>query len=368
MQFFSLKLLGVFFKLTCVITTVWSIGYWCFIYAVVDEDLCLVDYKTVESITKNEMPVLSMCFVNPFLEDKLKKINPNINSSLYLGYLKGEIFDERLVSINYNDVTFNLTDYLLYSWVVHRDGTQRNNNDIKLQINVTFSGIYLVHFVKCFGINFQKEDYKDVKIASFAFKRTHFLDPSMRSSHFPSLFFHYPNQFLLSNYPKWLSKNVTRKFTYMQEIAVTGVEILHRRNKRKEKCLENTVNYDGLALKNHIENNNCRAPYLIDNQEGSQACTNKTQIKASMYEVLNLRRKYTPPCRRMTKVDFEYEEHDVDLTQLDEYDSNVTALLNVVYPDQIKIIVQSQSVDFQVMTSNIGGVIGIYLGKIIPVQ
>ena len=357
MQNFSWNTIRILFKLTCLIITILSIVYWSYIYAVADEDLCLVDYKKIEAMQHNELPVLSMCFANPFLDTKLKEINPGINGSLYLNYLKGETFDEKLHNVNYSDVTFHLPDYILSSTIVRRNGTVESfNKMISHKIEVTFSGVYLVNFIKCYGITLKKDYYKDVKIFQITFKRSSFLDPSMRSSHMFSIFLHYPNQFLLSNYPKWFVTNSVWNYGFIHEVLITGVEMLHRRNKRKEKCLDNTMDYDGSVLQKHIKQNKCRAPYLMEHLE-RPICTHKTQIKASMYEVFDLNRKYTPPCRGMTKVDFESVEHHTDLYR------NDTTILNIVYPDRIKIILQSKSVDFQTFTSNVGGVIGIYVGN-----
>ena len=87
--------------------------YWCYIFGIEDESLCLVDYKQVEKTEDNELPVVSVCFMRPFLDEKLREINPNISSVLYERYLRGRVLDEGLSKIVYGNVTFNLEDYLV---------------------------------------------------------------------------------------------------------------------------------------------------------------------------------------------------------------------------------------------------------------
>ena len=82
------------FKLSCLVALVSMTIYWFYKFIIEDEDLCLVDYKAVEKVDELPLPMVSMCFRNPFLDEKLKEISPDINGTTYLNYLKGDIFDE----------------------------------------------------------------------------------------------------------------------------------------------------------------------------------------------------------------------------------------------------------------------------------
>ena len=85
------------FKIFCYLGAGILSIYWIYKFLIEDEDLCLVDYETLE---KNEMsstslPMLSLCFREPFKEDKLKEVDPSLNSSSYLEYLKGTVSEEQ---------------------------------------------------------------------------------------------------------------------------------------------------------------------------------------------------------------------------------------------------------------------------------
>ena len=56
-------------------------------------------------------PELTICFRNPFVNEKL--LEWSINNKTYLGYLKGDIaLDETNNNIDYSQVTFDLYDSL----------------------------------------------------------------------------------------------------------------------------------------------------------------------------------------------------------------------------------------------------------------
>ena len=71
----------------------------------------------------------------------------------------------------------------------------------------------------------------------------------------------------------------------------TVLEILNRRNKRKQRCMRDSQNYDNLILKQHITNNGCKAPYRRTRMK-IPVCSTPDQMKQSMLEVTNVKRKY----------------------------------------------------------------------------
>ena len=88
-----------------------------------------------------------MCFEDPFYEDKLSEIDPAINITHYLEYLKGDIFEERLTHVDYSDVTIDLDEYLDYTYM---DGGEI----VSFSQKVNFNGISeWGWFYKCFELS-----------------------------------------------------------------------------------------------------------------------------------------------------------------------------------------------------------------------
>ena len=85
--------------------------------------------------------------------------------------------------------------------------------------------------------------------------------------------------------------------------------------------------------------------------------TTKAQIKASMYDIISLKAKFVlPPCRSITKINAQPREVDR------EFAGHPYQIL-VKYPGQLKIIKQSKAVNSHAFIGNIGGYIGLFLGK-----
>ena len=143
------------FKNLCFAALVFMTSYWFYKFVIEDEDLCLVDYVAVEKPDEFSLPTVSICFTNPFLDKQLKAMSPDFNSTTYFQFLHGEIFDDKFNDIDYDIVTFNLSEYYVSDRVVWKNGTYSqttNKTDIVKPPYVIFSGFWYGNFLKCFGI------------------------------------------------------------------------------------------------------------------------------------------------------------------------------------------------------------------------
>ena len=78
-----------------------------------DKDVSLISFKTFHEERDNLYPTTTMCFHNPFLQNELKTFGAGINITSYSQYLQGKIWDGRMQSITYDNVTIAMEDYLL---------------------------------------------------------------------------------------------------------------------------------------------------------------------------------------------------------------------------------------------------------------
>ena len=132
------------------------------------------------------------------------------------------------------------------------------------------------------------------------------------------------------------------------------VEIIQRRNKRKDRCLAKEKHFDEFVLEV-----GCRAPYqkLMLNVS---LCKTKEKMKESKFDIVQSRKKHHLPCQSITGLSFQTDRSD-SLKYLLE---NNTIKLQVEYPVNIKVITQCQGVDLQALVGYIGGYIGLFLGNI----
>ena len=101
-----------FFKSICVLATVGFFVHWIVVF-VKNEDVSKIEIRYIEKYDDNDddditLPELSLCFNNPFLDNRIKEINSNLSGDGYLNYLTGEASDGGFYNkLNYDNVTIN---------------------------------------------------------------------------------------------------------------------------------------------------------------------------------------------------------------------------------------------------------------------
>jgi hypothetical protein len=346
--------------------------YWMLEFAINDEDLSIVDYKTFFQEKNIMLPEVSLCIENPFIEEKLEQINSTITVSKYLQFLKGEIFDEQMRDIDYDNVTVNLSDYFLHSTVTWNNGsilTYTSGNDtVNKGTYTTYNGFLHNKFVKCFASKLDNQEYKGTfNWFQILYMQNDFLN---RFTGSPGkgliVVLHYPNQFLVStNNVKFFSKSSeksTADGSFIMSLYLKDMEILHRRNKREEICLAESNEYDEAIYKRHFENIGCRAMYQKTDKEFPICNTGDEMREAtSLPSVSPIDKKHPPPCQIMSRLNFDYEEFDLGRDSRDY--RGVFFGLQYHIPDQFKLIKHSKSITIQSAFGYIGGYIGIILGN-----
>ena len=137
-------------------------------------------------------------------------------------------------------------------------------------------------------------------------------------------------------------------------IIMSSIEVLKRRNKMSNPCVEDWMHYDDLVLNTHISSVECESPYQRQN---GKLCTTKREMKSSQYEVDIAKAKYLPPpCQEITDVKYKTNK----LLNLPDR----VPVVSFIYPNLMKLISQNQSVNIHALIGNIGGYIGLFLGTI----
>ena len=253
-----------------------------------------------------------------------------------------------------------MTDYVDEITIGWKNGTMQNlslgNQDIVGFRNV-FSGEIQDSFYACQGMEINDKFKR--KVANFIvyYNRNATIDSMLVPKGNAFLMFYYPNQFLLSPiniYMFSLSSNQSsNNYLYCN---IDGIELLKRRNKFKESCTPGFSSFDNFALRHHLESNLCRPSYITNN-ENYPICSQE-KMKSAKYDMYENKynEKFSKPCGTLSKIDYTYA--------LDPIYSEVKErfAIAVIYPEKVKIITQTQSVDLHALIGNIGGYIGLFLG------
>ena len=334
------------------------IGYWVYKFKAEDRDIGVVDYVSIEESADIELPVASLCFMNPFIGDALKKLYPEeLHPWTYLDHLKGDAFDERVNNIDYSNVTINLDDFLSYGY-----GQMRNETDFRHEPFVNrehFNGISEWNFFeKCFEITSTKSPHYFNQIF-VGYNLTSLFENIGSDSLSFSVVLHYPGQYLLRvTLPDDIDHNNKDRNLILN---VEDIEIMKSRNSRNRKCTpyNDDKSFDDMVLEAHIDRTGCNVPYLRSVKDFAK-CSTKERVKKSLYDYKTARKIYYPvSCQRLSKIVYEVDNSEETYKQ----NEDLTWQLTIMYPDYFRIITQSKEVDIHALIGNIGGYIGLFLGN-----
>ena len=321
--------IDILFKAFCLSVVFVMIGYW-IVKFIQDEDVCLVDYKSIKEANDIQYPEVSLCFQYP------GPLNENIST------------------IDFTHLSINMTQYFLQTVVVWKNGSYDSVQEAKPYLS--FSGFKYGSYLKCFSILIPDLEWGETKFIDHSYSielyRNHF-HPSLGGV---VARIHQPNQFLHTDDAQYLSSDMDVSKGVSLGILMTSFEVLKRRNKVKEPCVTNWNEFDELYTTEHLTKFRCSPPYFEPSVH-YPFCSDEKTIEHSRFEVSRIRSKpsYFPPCQGMSKIDYEF---------FNNFPTRKGFLkIMIGYPEQVKIISQSQAVDIHTIIGNIGGYIGLFLGK-----
>ena len=333
------------------------IGYWLYKFKVEDRDIGVVDYESLEISDNNLFPVVSFCFWDIFLTDKFPSNDSKIDKSQYLSYLNGELYDEVYEKIDYWKVTFDIEDYFLKGLVSWSNESGYRNDTLTFLHTESFSGPYYDgDFRKCFEISSDIHLHRHVKEIDLVYNMTALLD-DLKSEYPVDIFYnvHNSGQFLLApNDPNWWTIDDGGQSI---DIWIEHVEFLRSRNSAKRTCIppNKDVSYDSMVANTHVNHVGCRHPYIKPYRD-YKLCKTQEKLKSGSYSFNKIRKRYLPiSCERFSRLSYQPET-----TYLE---SNATWGFSIMYPDYAEVITQSKEVDIHQLIGNIGGYVGLFLGK-----
>jgi hypothetical protein len=210
-----------------------------------DEDVSLVNYKRYHSDENSIYPSLTLCFNNPFINEKLKSFGDGVNITTYSKFLKGLYWDERMNQIDYDNVTLDIENYIVEARVVVANGSVYNDKEsVKRYVVARSSSLKCFSFDPPFLPNVGIE-YLVVVLRNSIFPNGyrpthHNRDVNSGKGGGFEVRFNYPRQVVRSDFTaKWiwenLGNNASKKWVGMT-FKVKDIEILKRRSKPGLPC------------------------------------------------------------------------------------------------------------------------------------
>ena len=293
-----------------------------------NEDVIEISYRKFEQ-TKgdSQYPAMSLCFVDAYKEsvfDKLDDVDETINASSYSDFINGNIWDEKMMNVSYDNVTLDLKDYLISTCMITT--MSRSCQEIQKIDTVVFPSPLGV--LKCFSfhhiigpkynLNFnenKKANKLNLDEVMIAVNNSVFPSGIRPSSGRFLIMFHYPFQLVRSIYTtfyNWPIQEDAASRYYAMQFHIKSVETLKRREDGNKECYD-WKHFDTKTIEDVMVSVGCQPPYW-KSQHNLSPCTSSQQIKdiashyqAKLYQDDNFE-KVIPPCVEIKKVDVEFRE------------------------------------------------------------
>ena len=294
-----------------------------------NEDISRVDYKKFHhNNLDNIYPSISWCIINPFLENELKKYGEGINTTSYSYFLQGLHWDDRMIHIDFDNVTVSLSDNLNLIWLqLHNDTMYIYDHVGKISQPSNWKPNFYVSFRsalrKCFTFDIPYLHQQLVFNFAMDVKNT-FFGNGVRPVYYgfdgsnPNdgggflVYFHYPGQRFTSYYTikyEWDSR-LNKSKSYVMKFGVKNVEVIKHRHRVQEPCVEDWRNYDQFIMEDTMMEAGCRPPHWNTTQNLT-LCSKPEEMKYFEDQPTTTKvQSFGPPCYVVENLHYDYHEMD----------------------------------------------------------
>lgn len=302
------------FRLLCLLTAISMSIYWCYRFSL-NEGTSAINYRKLSLLSEDPIiPTLSLCFKNPFLQDRLSEFGTNEDD--YLSFLEGEYFDKKMLSIDFNLVTINITKYIKGYHVAFNNGSKLNSDSIIIKkmkdncLSNTFNGFIYGRFWKCYSFHTPK--INNLQIFRVRQSNKLFKDGLRPMDDTFSAWIHLPQQFLLpSNTEKWTWPYRVKKSIYKSRFLIKSFEIYKKRNTETNTCTENWKIFNNWTMELFEKEIGCRSPYQIIDKT-YEICDSQDEIRRSFnYRSLVADGRYQMPCNTLENLHVNFLESEI---------------------------------------------------------
>ena len=304
-----------------------------------------MQYKDYQNTEGDVYPSLTVCFplklsnenspMHDEMNERLRKWDSNLTSRAYLQFLKGYCYmgycldvkrNENWTHVDYDSVTINIEDFLENVVMTFNDGDVINYQPINeslvahgskrdedkhslKELNYYVSIRHSMH--KCFTFDIPYAHQKSVRTAEILMNADSFPEKKInpgKAYYFISM--SYPNQvtFSLETNEVFLNNLNLPTPCYQQKILIGSVEVLKRRNKAANPCVEGGRNYDRYTMEMIAKKIGCIPKHWKVDMPYINFCRTNDEYKAAEYEFY---KKIDPPCKSIEKLS--QTSYDIDL-------------------------------------------------------
>ena len=146
-----LRQFSLIFYYLCLFTS-FITTLWCVFEYRKDKDITEISYQKFDSKKpRSQYPSMSIMLLNPYKQDVILQYNDDkINVSSYSLFLKGELWYDKMLSVDYKSSTIDIKEKMIGSCIT----TMTSKNCIKIKKIESSSVVTPLGVFKCFSISF----------------------------------------------------------------------------------------------------------------------------------------------------------------------------------------------------------------------
>ena len=350
-----------------------------------NDDVSQVTFQEFNAKEENLFPSLTICVPSTFNEENLNSYGEGINITSYTDFMNGEYWDDRMMKVNYDNVTVNFSNYFLgvgmwtpdwrylkgeeYFLYDHRKAVKDSNgNSSESTAEVDewipdFYNSYRDAGQTCFTVDIPYMPLKKVWTFGVVFDANIFPDGIRPYYYNFGVKVHYPGQFLDSKMQKYVWKE---RYSYSSDyltmrFKIQKLEVMKHRKTKTSQCNIKLRENDQRKMLGKIGEVGCKPPWWKE-IEDFPVCRSKEKLK--MFTKFNVT-NYVPACQSIQKILYTYQEFEIveDWTQewLDEVHNLFEVMLEFQDATYMEIH-QVRSYSIQDVVGDVGGYLGLFLG------
>ena len=309
----------------CTLGTI-LLGIQCVEKYVRDDDVSKTHHRHFHDDNPDSIyPSITMCITNPFLEHELMKHGNGINIASYVNFLQGRYWDDRMIDIDYDNVTVPLESSLILVWqsLHNPHGPEHKYHHVnRSRVPEEFKPTFYVSFRdserKCLTVDIPY--IKHALIFQFAVSLKNSIYPNgvrpngknANSSHPGNLlvYFHYPRQRYTSYYTSTSNWNTikTGMDPYIMLFDIKDVSVVKHRKRPGQACIDDWRNYDQVIMDEVMVEAGCRPPHW-KTKKNLTLCSDKQKMDQFGHSLSTTNWQFlTPPCNVIENLQVTYQE------------------------------------------------------------
>ena len=330
-----------------------------------NRDVANIDFRKFNKDPDSRYPTFTMCFGGPLRDNNFQKFNnPSINSTTYIEFLKGNLWNDVMATIPYDDVSINIENHI---------------NSISV-FEEKWEGKAYVSFrsaiMKCFSVNIPSPETYPLENTSVKYLRINLNASIFRNGIRPKgnigylnedsfgVQLHYPGQRMKAAMQNWRWHRSCNP--PIMEFKLYTMSVLQRRNKPNEPCNELSYTFDQTMLDNLIHKIGCK-PLYVESKIETRICWSTAQMKdwyrpfRSYALIRDENIKTVRPCRVIKSIGYTYREESCDDNKIN---GNQSIAIMVRFRDMtsFKETLHVRAYNIDSLIGNVGGYFGLYLG------